>query len=320
MPTPRPTDVLRLKSRSRSLLALFFVCACFVVMGGYAVSEGKTLGWLAVAFFGFGCFIALVSLLPGSSYLELRPDGMQMCTLYRKWLVRWRDVETFFPVLSNGQKTVGWLYNEQYRVQAIINKISMRLTGADAGLPDTYGMTAEALADLLNEWRLRYGVSEEESAAANSTDTTTGSDDYQTINIPADGTAVWAGMGNYILVSPDGQHQLKLTYIAEPPHGDSYGSLVIDDVKLPGFAWGSLFASSTDSHYVVFDWMARRFVRQTIVVDLKQRCYFVLPEPIHNFFVAWPVIEGRGKWESFSYRFNGEEIWTSYDAAESNEP
>lgn len=319
MPTPRQTDVLRLKTRSGSMLALFFVCASFVAMGGFAVSQGKDLGWLAVAFFGFGCFIAAVSLLPGSSYLELRPDGMQMSTLYRKWLVRWRDVDSFFPVMTNGQKTVGWLYNDQYRVQAIINKVSMRLTGADAGLPDTYGLTAEALSDLLNEWRLRYGVSESESAAEDGAETSLKDDDYQTLPIPADGSTVWAGMGNYILLTPDGQHQLKLTYIAEPPHGDSYGSLVIDGVKLPGFAWGALFASSTDSRYVVFDWMEKRFVRQTLVVDITQRCYFVLPEPMPNFVVAWPVIEGRGNQEGFSYRFNGEESWTSYDPAESSE-
>lgn len=317
---PGATHVLRLKTRSRSLLGLFFVCACFVAMGGYAAAQGKALGWLAVAFFGFGCFIALVSLLPGSNYLELRPDGMQMSTLYRKWLVRWRDVETFFPVLSNGQKTVGWLYNEPYRVQAIINKVTMRLTGADAGLPDTYGLTAEALAHLLNEWRLRYGANGLESSAADITVTTDDAVNYQTLNIPADGTTVLAGMGSYLLLTPDGQHQLKLTYIAEPPQGESYGSLMIDGVKFPGFAWGALFASSTDSRYVVFDWMQKRFLRETIVVDLSLRCYFVLPQPIRHFGVAWPVISGLEEWSEFCYQFTGTENWIAYDIEKNNEP
>lgn len=58
------------------------------------------------------------------------------------------------------------------------------------------------------------------------------------IHFTHDELVQWAGMGDYLLVTPDRNHQLELVYEGEPPHGDSYHNLKIDGRFFPGLAWG----------------------------------------------------------------------------------
>jgi hypothetical protein len=137
-------------------LGLVVLSAGFVVMGGFLVTEGQTFGWLCMAFFGLGVLVGLVSLVPGASYLELRRDGFEFRTLHRKWFQRWSDVEAFFPQRIATQDMVCWNFAPGYAGQPRGRKVSAGLTGVEAGLPDTYGMSAHALAELMNQWRIRY--------------------------------------------------------------------------------------------------------------------------------------------------------------------
>lgn len=133
-----------------------------------------------------------------------------------------------------------------------------------------------------------------------------------TRQLPSDGSSLWAGMGDYLLRSPDDRHFLRLTYVAEPPFGDCYQTLSIDGIAFPGWAWGCCFAFSPESRYVAFSWMARRYERQTVVVDVQARRFSVLPEYIFDFTFCWPALVGCGKWEGLTYRFNSQETWQAY--------
>ena len=138
------------------------------------------------------------------------------------------------------------------------------------------------------------------------------------MNIPEtrfanDGNAKWAGMGDYILVSPDGSHRIELIYESEPPHGDSYHHGIIDGCPFPGYLWGCMFAFSTCSRYFVFSWMSKLFERLTVAVDLQEKCYFVLPDYLYDFRVCWPSIIGEGeRWAGKQYTFRGNEPWLDY--------
>ena len=116
----------------------------------------------------------------------------------------------------------------------------------------------------------------------------------ETIELPADGASRWAGMGNYVLISPDGQHKVALRYSGEPPHGDSFHELEVDGVRLPGFAWGCTFAFTVDSRYFAASWMAKLYERKTIVVDVERRQFFVAPDYIHDFAFRERTLEGVG--------------------------
>ncbi len=148
---------LRLSTSRWRLLLLLAVSLCFVGLGVLLVLRGHLLvGWLNAGFFGLGALVAAIGLVPGGSYLELGPAGLECRSLHRKWFVRWTDVDEFFAVRLGARSMVGWRYAPAYTGQPIGRLLSSGLTGVEAGLPDTYGMSAKALAGLLNEWRLRY--------------------------------------------------------------------------------------------------------------------------------------------------------------------
>lgn len=120
----------------------------------------------------------------------------------------------------------------------------------------------------------------------------------------------WAGMGDFVLIPPDSSYDVTLRYEGEPPHGDSFHTVVISGRKLPGEAWGCMFAISACSGFIAFSWMARRFERRTIVVDAKQQRYFVLPQYIQDIRVEWPVIFDVASTDS--YVFTDAEAWEAF--------
>ena len=116
------------------------------------------VGWLSAGFFGLGIPLALISLLPGSSYLQLTPNGIEVSSLYRKWFVKWTDVQEFAPIRIATREMVGWNYSPSYTGQRLGRMAARGIAGIEAALPDTYGQSADALATLLNQWRTRYAV------------------------------------------------------------------------------------------------------------------------------------------------------------------
>lgn len=130
------------------------------------------------------------------------------------------------------------------------------------------------------------------------------------IEFDTSGEAKWAGMGDYVLVSPNKRHEVSCTYYAEPPHGDSIQTIAIGAAALPGYAWGRFFSFSPCSRYLAMSWMRKLFGdTKTIVVDLDEMRYFALPFNMHLFALRWPLVQivDGGFFES--YRFNGSECW-----------
>ncbi|MBB4638178.1 hypothetical protein [Longimicrobium terrae] len=130
--------------------------------------------------------------------------------------------------------------------------------------------------------------------------------------MPGNGDSVWAGMGDYTLIGPDGRHEVSLRYAGEPPHGDSCHELRADGVLLPGLAWGCNFAFTPDGRYFAASWIAERYERRTIIIDLDERRYLVLPIYIYDFRFVWPTLAGAGDHQQLRYDFHGRERWTPY--------
>lgn len=61
----------------------------------------------------------------------------------------------------------------------------------------------------------------------------------QTLKFDLDSGSQWAGMGDYQLVSPDGEYLINIVYEGEPPHGDSFHRMFIEGRPFPGFVWGA---------------------------------------------------------------------------------
>jgi hypothetical protein len=135
----------------------------------------------------------------------------------------------------------------------------------------------------------------------------------QKLRFPVNGGSLWAGMGDFELESPNGEHLVLLSYEGEPPHGDSYHRVLIDGRSFPGYAWGCRFAFTADSRYLAFSWMAKCFERKTVIVDVVSKRYFVLPEYVPDIRLEWPSVQGDAvDHKGHSYTFTGGETWVSY--------
>lgn len=93
----------------------------------------RIVGWVAVIFFGLG----------------------------GQYTTAWADVAGFsamrpisiYPV----QKVVVINFAKGYTRMVGLHKLGRSIGGYEGGLPDTYGLKADDLAVLMNEWRARYG-------------------------------------------------------------------------------------------------------------------------------------------------------------------
>jgi hypothetical protein len=132
------------------------------------------------------------------------------------------------------------------------------------------------------------------------------------IRFSADGRARWAGMADFRLVSPDGEHQLEIQYVGEPPHGDSYHRMSIYGRAFPGHSWGCMFAFSPCSRYVGFSWMPAQYDRRTVVADMNEFRFSVSPEYMYDFGISWPAVVSEGPATPRTHVFDGSESWAAY--------
>jgi hypothetical protein len=107
-------------------------------------------GWVCVVFCGLGVLVSLTELFTTRGNLLLTPEGFIMGLVARR-PVRWSDVGDFRAETNT------------YRGLSIGKSVMFDFRGRRTGwramfggrLPDTYGMKAEDLARLMNEWRSR---------------------------------------------------------------------------------------------------------------------------------------------------------------------
>jgi hypothetical protein len=162
---------LTLHPKKSSAVWFLFVCSAFVVMGIWMGNSKGWIGYAGAGFFALGIPVALIQLLPGSSYLRIDDTSFTFSSLFRKTSVPWSVVDEFFVVTRKQtgltvHKMVGFNYVPSYERQRIGRRVAAAIAKCEGALPDTYGKSAEELAVLLNSYletaRARGG---EQSAA-----------------------------------------------------------------------------------------------------------------------------------------------------------
>jgi hypothetical protein len=152
--TNPPLAMILRPSRRRLFLLLFFMAGFFAV-GVHIIRAGDLRGLVLATAFGAATLLALILILPGASYLRLAPEGFTICSLYRKFFLRWADVQDFRVVQIGMNKMVGFDYAPHYTRTARLRRISAVIATAEGALPDTYGLRAERLAGLMTIFRAR---------------------------------------------------------------------------------------------------------------------------------------------------------------------
>ena len=133
--------------------------AGFVAGGALMVREGDPTGWAAILFFGAGVIVFCLLLLPGSAYLILDPAGFTVCSLFRAHSTRWYEVNSFEVGSIGRHKLVVFNFSNLHRGQEFARKLSSAIGGYEGALPETYGLAAEELAAMMNDWRQRGDAS-----------------------------------------------------------------------------------------------------------------------------------------------------------------
>jgi hypothetical protein len=157
-------EVTLTPSRGKHLL-LLAVAALFVAIGVMMLSQRRVSvldAWMAyagIAFFGLGIPMFAVQLIPGCSYLKIRPEGFEFRTLWRGARFRWTDVEEFGVARFTAHRMVGFRFSASYdrRRFARVRRLNAALAGYEAALPDNYGMKHGELAALLNRKKAEHG-------------------------------------------------------------------------------------------------------------------------------------------------------------------
>ena len=149
-----PGPVTLRPSRTRWLLVLA-IGLLFAVGGVWMIQDGKWMGWYVLVFFGLVALIAAVAMLPGAGGLILDREGFDVTSLFRRYRIRWQDTADFAAVSipPAHQKMVG--YNDLKQSSSRLAKMNVAIVGRDAAIPDTYGLSADALAQLMAQWRER---------------------------------------------------------------------------------------------------------------------------------------------------------------------
>lgn len=153
-PTIDAQTTIVLRPSRAKWLAVLAIGLVFTAIGVVMIRDGATTGWYVGGIFGVVSLVAIVVLLPGSAFLKVRRDGFEFGTLFRRMHLPWTAVGPFSVALVAGQEMVVFDILDPGQAPRM-GRVSTAIAGANAGLPDTYGMKAGELAAVLNTARER---------------------------------------------------------------------------------------------------------------------------------------------------------------------
>jgi len=135
-------------------------CAAFTATGIFMVRAGQWVGWVAIVFFGLGVVVFALQLLPNSTYLRVGPGGFTVCTLFRAHSCGWTDVDAFRVAHVGAKDMVVFGFSKQYRGPRRLSRVNVHLVGAEAAVAaaGSWDVSMDELADMLNQYRERYGA------------------------------------------------------------------------------------------------------------------------------------------------------------------
>lgn len=141
----------------------------FAIVGGILILDGSAhmlWGWIATVFFGICLLVSAIRLLPGAAALTLDIGGFEEHTLFfQRTRAQWRNVTDIkadaAPAARSNMKLV-WFNDPEWKGNWLRGQ-EAALPGCNAGLADTYGLSAEELADLMIRWQQRALEAERDS-------------------------------------------------------------------------------------------------------------------------------------------------------------
>ena len=140
---------LILKPSKIKNIILILISVGFISLGITLLEKNLLIAVLNIVFFGICLIIFIINLLPNSSYLTIDEKGIEMKNLFRTTFIPWQAVSGFKTKLISVNKLVTFTIDEKLLE-------SSKMKGKTGAFPDTYGMSANNLANLLNEYKAQF--------------------------------------------------------------------------------------------------------------------------------------------------------------------
>ena len=122
----------------------------FVALGVWTRSEYPASSYGCIVFFGLCALVFCINRLANSFYLRLTREGFFVRSTFRSRFIEWRQASTFGITHIGTRKMVGW---DPTHPVSKLGETNQFICGYASALPDTYGLKAEELAELLNRLR-----------------------------------------------------------------------------------------------------------------------------------------------------------------------
>lgn len=142
-----------LRPKLLKTIGLFSVSILLMASGTFLFEKSPIMAWVIVLFFGLCVLVALIQMLPNSSFLKLTEEGFEVRNFFKSNVTKWSEVDSFRVGNVGGQKMVMYDFSEEHQKYNVGKKIAKSLSGSEGALPDTYGMKANELATLMNDWK-----------------------------------------------------------------------------------------------------------------------------------------------------------------------
>lgn len=158
MENERAPDRRTLRPSRWKLVGLSALSILLVAAGVLCLKDDwVVVGWFNIVFFGVCILVFAVMMLPGAGYLRLERDGFEICSLFRTSYASWSCVQSFQVARIGVNQMVVFNLVEGIEGLEKTRAVNRAVSGWEGGLPDTYGMSAQALADLMNNYREKAG-------------------------------------------------------------------------------------------------------------------------------------------------------------------
>ncbi|MGE5350514.1 MAG: hypothetical protein ACM3P0_00415 [Acidobacteriota bacterium] len=146
------SEIVLRSTRSKYFRSLISSLAFTAFGFKLATDSHSSIGWVIAIVFGFAAIASLIPVLPNQSYLKLDKYGFTIRSMFQTVKVRWNEVENFEARKRYSKKAVVYSFGKKKRNFVNIEN----LVGKKEVLPDVYGMDAQALVDLMENFRIRY--------------------------------------------------------------------------------------------------------------------------------------------------------------------
>jgi hypothetical protein len=139
------------------------------ILYSYPPLVWQGIGWILALCGALWLIVGLINLLPVATFLRLTAEGLCLSTLFYRQELKWNDVVSFslFQLKTRRGAMKSSFRARTYVVADIypnakcppkgVEKVRSAL-GHDFFFPFTFGMSAQQLTDLLNEWRVRQSA------------------------------------------------------------------------------------------------------------------------------------------------------------------